>query len=50
VLLWVAWRRKDLFSGYRQPAWLLAIGAAAWLLTSYLAVGSMLPVVDLFSW
>ena len=24
VLLWVAWRRRDLLGGYRYPAWLLA--------------------------
>jgi Mn2+/Fe2+ NRAMP family transporter len=49
VLLWVAWRRKDLLNGYRYPAWLLGIGAAAWLLTIYLAVRSVRPVIDLFS-
>ena len=48
VLLWVAWRRKDLLSGYQYPAWLLGIGAAAWLLTIYLAVRSVRPVIDLF--
>ncbi|HET6294599.1 MAG TPA: NRAMP family divalent metal transporter [Kribbella sp.] len=49
VLLWVAWRRKDLLNGYRYPAWLLGIGAAAWLLTIYLAVRSVRPVIELFS-
>ncbi|GAA1595810.1 divalent metal cation transporter [Kribbella sancticallisti] len=49
VLLWVAWRRKDLLNGYRYPAWLLGIGGAAWLLTIYLAVRSVRPVIDLFS-
>lgn len=49
VLLWVAWRRKDLFSGYEYPAWLLGIGGAAWLLTIYLAVRSVRPVIELFS-
>jgi Mn2+/Fe2+ NRAMP family transporter len=49
VLLWVAWRRKDLLNGYKYPAWLLGIGAAAWLLTIYLAVRSVRPVIDLFS-
>jgi UPF0271 protein len=28
VVLWVAWRRRDLLGGYRYPAWLL--GAACW--------------------
>ncbi|MDX6248705.1 MAG: hypothetical protein QOF10_2065 [Kribbellaceae bacterium] len=49
VLLWVAWRRKDLLNGYKYPAWLLGIGVAAWLLTIYLAVRSVRPVIDLFS-
>jgi Mn2+/Fe2+ NRAMP family transporter len=49
VLLWVAWRRKDLLNDYKYPAWLLGIGAAAWLLTIYLAVRSVRPVIDLFS-
>jgi hypothetical protein len=49
VLVWVAWRRKDLLRGYRYPTWLLLIGAAAWLLTIYLAVRSVRPVIDLFN-
>jgi Mn2+/Fe2+ NRAMP family transporter len=49
VLLWVAWRRKDLLNGYKYPAWLLGVGAVAWLLTIYLAVRSVRPVIDLFS-
>ncbi len=49
VLLWVATRRADLFHGYRYPRWLLVIGWAAWLLTIYLAVNSVRPVIDLFT-
>jgi Mn2+/Fe2+ NRAMP family transporter len=49
VLLWVATRRTDLLHGYRYPRWLLAVGWAAWLLTVYLAVNSVRPVIDLFS-
>ena len=48
VVLWVAWRRTDLLRGYRYPRWLLTIGALAWLLTIYLAVKSIGPVIDLF--
>jgi Mn2+/Fe2+ NRAMP family transporter len=48
VLLWVATRPRDLLHGYRYPRWLLAIGWAAWLLTLYLAVNSVRPVIDLF--
>jgi Mn2+/Fe2+ NRAMP family transporter len=49
VLLWVATRRADLLNGYRYPRWLLVIGWAAWLLTLYLAVNSVRPVIELFS-
>ena len=49
VVLWVATRRADLLNGYRYPRWLLAIGWTAWLLTLYLAVNSVRPVIDLFS-
>ena len=49
VLLWVATRRADLLNGYRYPRWLLVIGWAAWLLTLYLAVNSVRPVIDLFA-
>jgi Mn2+/Fe2+ NRAMP family transporter len=49
VLLWVATRRADLLRGYRYPRWLLAVGWVAWLLTLYLAVNSVRPVIELFS-
>jgi Mn2+/Fe2+ NRAMP family transporter len=49
VLLWVATRRADLLNGYAYPRWLLGIGWAAWLLTLYLAVNSVRPVLALFS-
>jgi Mn2+/Fe2+ NRAMP family transporter len=49
VVLWVATRRTDLLHGYRYPRWLLLIGWTAWLLTIYLAVNSVRPVIDLFS-
>jgi len=48
VVLWVAWRRTDLLNGYAYPRWLLGIGGAAWLVTVYLAVKSIGPVIDLF--
>jgi Mn2+/Fe2+ NRAMP family transporter len=41
VLLYVAWRRRDLLGGYRYPAWLLGIGVLAWLLTLYLGYNSL---------
>ncbi len=49
VLLYVATRRADLLHGYRYPRWLLAIGWLAWLLTLYLAVRSVQPVINLFA-
>lgn len=49
VLLWVAWRRADLLNGYVYPKWLAAIGTVAWLLTIYLALNSVRPVIELFS-
>ena len=49
VLLWVATRRADLLRGYAYPRWLLGIGWVAWLLTLYLAVRSVRPVIDLFA-
>jgi Mn2+/Fe2+ NRAMP family transporter len=49
VLLYVATRRADLLHGYHYPRWLLAIGWLAWLLTLYLAVNSIRPVIALFS-
>jgi Mn2+/Fe2+ NRAMP family transporter len=36
VLLWVAWRRRDLLGGYAYPRYLAALGAVAWLVTVYL--------------
>ncbi|MDO5697109.1 MAG: divalent metal cation transporter [Dermatophilus congolensis] len=36
LVLWVAWRRRDLLHGYRYPAWLLIAGVLAWLLTLFL--------------
>ncbi|TFV59580.1 divalent metal cation transporter [Geodermatophilus sp. DF01-2] len=49
VLLWVATARADLLGGYRYPRWLLAVGWLAWLLTLYLAVNSIRPVIELFA-
>ena len=35
ILLWVAWRRRDLLGGYRYPRWLLAAGFLGWLVTLF---------------
>jgi Mn2+/Fe2+ NRAMP family transporter len=49
VMLWVAWRRRDLLHGYRYPAWLLTIGVLAWLLCLYLAYVSIEPAFAIFA-
>jgi Mn2+/Fe2+ NRAMP family transporter len=48
LLLWVAWRRRDLIDGYRYPIWLVVIGSAAWLLTIYIGYKSLTGLGDLF--
>ncbi len=48
VVLWVAWRRRDLLGGYKYPAWLLVIGVLAWLLTLYLGWSSLSGLAGLF--
>jgi Mn2+/Fe2+ NRAMP family transporter len=48
VLLWVAWRRRDLLGGYAYPRWLAAIGAVAWLVTVYLGWQSIGKLGSLF--
>lgn len=41
IMLWVAFRRRDLLQGYRYPAWLAALGVAGWLVTIYLGWRSL---------
>lgn len=48
LLLWVAARRHDLMEGYHYPRWLVALGAAAWLLTLYLGYKSLAGLGGLF--
>jgi Mn2+/Fe2+ NRAMP family transporter len=49
VLLWVAWRRRDLMQGYAYPKWLLIIGAVAWLLTLFLGWNSLAGLAKLWA-
>jgi Mn2+/Fe2+ NRAMP family transporter len=49
VVLWVAWRRRDLLGGYKYPAWLLGIGVLAWLLTLYMGYSSLAGLGKLFA-
>ncbi|MER2137837.1 MAG: NRAMP family divalent metal transporter [Arthrobacter sp.] len=41
ILLWAAWRRRDLLNGYDYPKWLLAMGVLAWALTLFLGWNSL---------
>ncbi|KGJ79641.1 membrane protein [Cryobacterium roopkundense] len=41
VIIWVAWRRRDLLGGYVYPKWLLIVGVLAWLLTLFLGYQSL---------
>ena len=41
ILLYAAWRRRDLLNGYDYPKWLLGIGVLAWLLTLFLGWKSL---------
>jgi Mn2+/Fe2+ NRAMP family transporter len=47
VVLWVAWRRRDLLGGYRYPGWLLAVGVLAWLLALYMGYASLSGLANL---
>lgn len=49
LLLWVAWRRRDLMQGYVYPKWLLIIGALAWLLTLFLGWNSLAGLAKLWA-
>ncbi|MEW2359005.1 NRAMP family divalent metal transporter [Spirillospora sp. NPDC029432] len=49
LLMWIAARRRDLLGGYRYPAWLLVLGAAAWVLTLYLGWNSLTGIADLWN-
>ncbi|MDQ0729522.1 NRAMP family divalent metal transporter [Arthrobacter sp. B1I2] len=49
LLLWVAWRRRDLMQGYAYPKWLLLIGTAAWILTVFLGWTSIMGLAKLWA-
>jgi Mn2+/Fe2+ NRAMP family transporter len=49
LLLWVAWRRRDLMQGYAYPKWLLIIGVLAWLLTLFLGWNSLTGLAKLWA-
>ncbi|WP_181896975.1 NRAMP family divalent metal transporter [Corynebacterium senegalense] len=41
VVMWAAWRRKDLLQGYKYPTWLLVIGGLVLILTLFMGVKSI---------
>ncbi|SDS28209.1 NRAMP family divalent metal transporter [Corynebacterium timonense] len=41
VVMWAAWRRKDLLGNYKYPVWLLVIGALVLVLTVFMGVRSI---------
>lgn len=49
LVLWVAWRRRDLLQGYRYPVWLAVIGTLTWLLTIYLGWRSLEGIAALWA-
>lgn len=48
IVLWVAWRRRDLLHGYVYPKWLAIVGTLAWLFTIYSGYNSLSGIADLF--
>ncbi|MGO1230425.1 NRAMP family divalent metal transporter [Glutamicibacter arilaitensis] len=49
VLLWVAWRRRDLLNGYKYPKGLLVIGGLTWVLSVYLGWNSLSGLAALWN-
>ena len=46
ILLYAAWRRRDLLGGYRYPVWLLVVGAVVAALTWYMGVVSARSIFE----
>ena len=49
VLLYVAWRRRDLLHGYAYPKWLLIMGVTTWLLTLFLGWNAILSLSKIWA-
>ena len=49
VILWVAWRRRDLLGGYSYPKSLLIAGVLAWVLTLWLGFQSLGGLAELWN-
>lgn len=48
LILWVAWRRRDLLGGMRQPVWMLVLGLAAFAFTVYAGIESVATIPSIF--
>ena len=48
LILWIAWRRRDLLGGMRQPAWMLVLGLAAFVFTVYAGIVSLAAIPSIF--
>ncbi|GAA0235612.1 NRAMP family divalent metal transporter [Cryptosporangium japonicum] len=46
ILLYAAWRRRDVLGGHRHPAWLLVLGALVSVVTWYMGVVSVRTIFD----
>lgn len=49
LVLWVAWKRRDLLKGYSYPKWLLVVGAVVLVLEVYLGWNSLTGIADLWN-
>ncbi|MFZ2274203.1 NRAMP family divalent metal transporter [Corynebacterium variabile] len=49
LVLWVAWKRRDLLKGYSYPKWLLVVGAVVLVLEIYLGWNSLTGIADLWN-
>ena len=46
ILLYAAWRRRDLLNGYKYPTWLLVLGGLVTVLTWYMGIVSARSIFE----
>lgn len=49
VVMWAAWRRRDLLRGYDYPKWLLVVGALVLVVTVFMGVRSLVGLGALWA-
>ena len=49
MVMWVAFRRRDLFGGVKHPMWLLVVGSIALLLELYIGFNSISGIMKLWA-